>query len=231
MAPVDENEASLLAAIAADPEDAQAREVYADWLDKRADPRGEYVRLEAHYHAIPARLAQLAAAFDPAWLIQLGRSYDVLIVDAGPNKIGVIKVVREITSKGLKDAKDIVDAVPLRAQRIVTDVERDAAKRIAEAFKHTGASVRVVPRGTTAVHVPAPRGVQVILVAIKPDHRLAAMNLVREVRACGMREAFRLIEKVMAGTPSTIASDATVDRARELVALFTPLGTVQCMPA
>ena len=53
------DEAAFLAAIAAEPADDTRRLVYADWLDERGDPRGEYLRLELQLHEIPARLAVL----------------------------------------------------------------------------------------------------------------------------------------------------------------------------
>ncbi len=227
----DDDEAQLLAAIAADPEAAQAREVYADWLDKRGDVRGEYIRFEALFHLIPARLAQLAAVLDPAWLAKVGRLYDVVLVEAGSNKIGVIKLVREHAKIGLKDAKDIVDRIASRPHRVVTDVERDVARAVVEAYRQAGAVAQAAPRGETPVIQPAPRGVHVVLVSIKPDQRLPAMQLVRELRSCGMREALRLVDKVIAGTPSELVSRTTVDTARELVARCSAIGTAECKPA
>jgi large subunit ribosomal protein L7/L12 len=226
----DDDEAQLLAAIAADPEDAQAREVYADWLDKRGDARGEYIRLEAMFHAIPPRLAQLTAALDPAWLAKVGRLYDVVLVEAGANKIGVIKLVREHTGRGLKDAKDIVDDIVRRPHRVVTDVERDVARKVVEVYKQAGAVAQAAPRGETPIVRPAPRGVQVVLVSINPDQRLPAMQLVRELRSCGIREALRLVDKVIAGTPSELVSRATVESARDVIAMFASVGTVECKP-
>jgi len=227
----DDEEAALLAAIAADPEDAQAREVYADWLDKRGDIRGEFLRLEAHLHAIPPRLAMLTAHIDPLWLRKVGRTYDVVIVEAGPNKIGVIKLVRELTGKGLRDSKDLVDAVAHEPSRIATNLDRDAAERIVDHFQETGATVRVVPHGSTKFRVPEARGVMVTLASVLPEHKRNAIALVRAVQGCGLRDAFRLVEKVLAGTPEMLVTGVTVDRAGELVAMFTPVGSVTCTPA
>ena len=224
----EDEEAQLLAAIAADPEDVQAREVYADWLDKRGDVRAEFLRLEAHLYAIPVRLAELSARLDPTWLRSVARRYDVVIVDAGPNKISAIKLVREITGQGHKDAKDLVEAIPLEPRRIATDLEPDAAEHVAKRFKQAGATTHVVPHGSPVFRVPDVGGIMVALASVIPQHKRVAINLVREVRARGLGDAFRLVERVLAGTPELLATNVTADYAGELIGMFAPVGTLTC---
>jgi large subunit ribosomal protein L7/L12 len=66
--------------------------------------------------------------------------FDVILTAAGANKIQVIKVVRELTSLGLKEAKDLVEAAPKPVREAVSKEEADAAKaKLVEA----GASVDV----------------------------------------------------------------------------------------
>jgi large subunit ribosomal protein L7/L12 len=66
--------------------------------------------------------------------------FDVILTDAGAQKIQVIKVVRELTSLGLKEAKDLVDAAPKPVLEKATKEAAEAAKaKLAEA----GASVEV----------------------------------------------------------------------------------------
>ncbi len=66
--------------------------------------------------------------------------FDVILTDAGAQKIQVIKVVRELTSLGLKEAKDLVDAAPKPVLEKVTKEAAEAAKaKLAEA----GAGVEV----------------------------------------------------------------------------------------
>jgi len=66
--------------------------------------------------------------------------FDVILTAAGPNKINVIKVVRELTSLGLKEAKDLVEGAPKPVKEAVGKEEADAAKaKLLEA----GASVEV----------------------------------------------------------------------------------------
>ncbi|MET8946328.1 50S ribosomal protein L7/L12 [Streptomyces sp. NPDC004542] len=66
--------------------------------------------------------------------------FDVVLTAAGDKKIQVIKVVRELTSLGLKEAKDLVDGAP---KPVLEKVAKDAADKAAEALKGAGASVEV----------------------------------------------------------------------------------------
>jgi large subunit ribosomal protein L7/L12 len=54
--------------------------------------------------------------------------FDVILTEIGPNKIQVIKAVRELTSLGLKEAKDLVDSSPKPVKQAVTKEEANAAK-------------------------------------------------------------------------------------------------------
>jgi large subunit ribosomal protein L7/L12 len=54
--------------------------------------------------------------------------FDVILTDVGPNKVQVIKAVRELTSLGLKEAKDVVEAAPKAVREAVTKEEAEAAK-------------------------------------------------------------------------------------------------------
>ncbi len=54
--------------------------------------------------------------------------FDVILTDVGPNKVQVIKAVRELTSLGLKEAKDVVEAAPKAVREAVTKDEAEAAK-------------------------------------------------------------------------------------------------------
>lgn len=60
-------------------------------------------------------------------------AFDVELTVAGDNKIGVIKVVREVTSLGLKDAKDLVDGAPKVVKEGVTKAEAEEIKKKIEA--------------------------------------------------------------------------------------------------
>lgn len=66
--------------------------------------------------------------------------FDVILKDAGANKINVIKVVREITSLGLKEAKDLVDAAPKPVKEAVS---KEEAEQIKAKLVEAGAGVEV----------------------------------------------------------------------------------------
>ncbi|GAA4671642.1 50S ribosomal protein L7/L12 [Streptomyces chumphonensis] len=66
--------------------------------------------------------------------------FDVVLTAAGDKKIQVIKVVRELTSLGLKEAKDLVDGAP---KPVLEKVAKDAADKAKESLEGAGASVEV----------------------------------------------------------------------------------------
>ena len=66
--------------------------------------------------------------------------FDVILKNAGASMLNVIKVVREITGLGLKDAKDLVEAAPKTVKEAVAKEEAD---KIAEQLKAAGAEVEV----------------------------------------------------------------------------------------
>ncbi|MFR9795493.1 50S ribosomal protein L7/L12 [Streptomyces sp. MS06] len=66
--------------------------------------------------------------------------FDVVLTGAGEKKIQVIKVVRELTSLGLKEAKDLVDGTP---KAVLEKVNKEAAEKAKESLEGAGASVEV----------------------------------------------------------------------------------------
>jgi large subunit ribosomal protein L7/L12 len=66
--------------------------------------------------------------------------FTATIIEIGPNKIPVIKVVRELTGLGLKEAKDLVDATPKAVKEAIT---RDEAEKIKTALEDVGAKVEI----------------------------------------------------------------------------------------
>ena len=66
--------------------------------------------------------------------------FNVILVSPGSNKINVIKAVREVTSLGLKEAKDLVDGAP---KPIKEGVNKDEAEAIKKKFTDAGATVEV----------------------------------------------------------------------------------------
>ncbi len=66
--------------------------------------------------------------------------FDVILSSAGEKKINVIKVVREITKLGLKEAKDLVDGAP---KMVVEKVSKEEAESVKKKLEEVGASVEV----------------------------------------------------------------------------------------
>jgi large subunit ribosomal protein L7/L12 len=64
----------------------------------------------------------------PAPVVEEQTEFDVILTAIGPNKINVIKAVRELTSLGLKEAKDLVEAAPKAVKEAVSKEEAEAAR-------------------------------------------------------------------------------------------------------
>ena len=90
--------------------------------------------------AAPAAAMMVAAPAAAAEPVEEKTEFDVILKEAGANKIGVIKVVRALTGLGLKEAKDKVDGAPSTLKEAVSKEEaEDAKKQLTEA----GATVEV----------------------------------------------------------------------------------------
>ena len=87
--------------------------------------------------AAPAASGGATAAAAPA---EEKTEFNVILTAVGGNKIGVIKAVREITSLGLKEAKDLVESAP---KPIKEGVNKDEAEAIKKKFTEAGATVEV----------------------------------------------------------------------------------------
>jgi len=88
--------------------------------------------------AAPAAAAAGAGAAAPA--VEEKTEFDVVLIGAGPKKIQVIKVVREVTSLGLKEAKDLVDNAPNTVREAVS---KDEAQQIKAKLEEQGATVEL----------------------------------------------------------------------------------------
>jgi len=82
--------------------------------------------------AAPAAAAAAPAAA-PAAPVEEQTEFTAVLSEVGPNKIPVIKVVRELTGLGLKEAKDLVDAAPKPVKEAVSKEEADKIKAALEA--------------------------------------------------------------------------------------------------
>lgn len=87
-----------------------------------------------------APVAMAAPAAEAAPEEEEKSSFNIIIKEAGANKIGVIKVVREITELGLKEAKDLVDTAP---QTVKEGVSKADAEEIKAKFEEAGATIEL----------------------------------------------------------------------------------------
>ena len=90
--------------------------------------------------AAPVAAAGAAGAAAAAPAVEEKTEFNVVLVAVGANKINVIKAVREVTSLGLKEAKDLVDGAP---KPIKEGVNKDEAEAIKKKFTDAGATVEV----------------------------------------------------------------------------------------
>jgi large subunit ribosomal protein L7/L12 len=97
-------------------------------------------RLGVSAAAAVAAPAAAAAAATAAPAVEEQTEFNVILMAAGANKINVIKAVREVTSLGLKEAKDLVDGAP---KPIKEGVTKDEAEAIRKKFTDAGATVEV----------------------------------------------------------------------------------------
>ena len=96
--------------------------------------------LEEEFGVSAAPVAAAAPAAAAAAPVEEKTEFDVILKSAGASKLNVIKVAREITGLGLKDAKDLVESAP---KAIKEGVSKEEAEKIAEQLKAAGAEVEV----------------------------------------------------------------------------------------
>ena len=90
--------------------------------------------------AAPVAAAAAAGGAAPAAAVEEKTEFDVMLMEAGPNKINVIKEVRAITNLGLKEAKDLVEAAP---KAVKEGVNKDEAAKLKAQLEAAGAKVDI----------------------------------------------------------------------------------------
>jgi large subunit ribosomal protein L7/L12 len=98
--------------------------------------------LEDHYgvSAAAAVAAPAAGGAAAAPVVEEKTEFDVVLKAAGEKKINVIKAVREVTSLGLKEAKDLVESAPATVKEAVS---KDEAESIKKKFEEAGATIEI----------------------------------------------------------------------------------------
>jgi large subunit ribosomal protein L7/L12 len=90
--------------------------------------------------AAAAVAAAPAAGAAAAEVVEEKTEFDAILKEIGPNKLNVIKIVRELTGLGLKEAKDLVDNAP---KPIKEAASKEECEKIAAALKEVGATVEI----------------------------------------------------------------------------------------
>ncbi len=98
--------------------------------------------LKDEYGIEPAAAAPIAvaAAGDAAEAAEEQTQFDVILKAAGPSKLAVVKLVKELTSLGLKEAKELVDSAP---KAIKEGVTKDEAESLKKQLDEAGAEVEI----------------------------------------------------------------------------------------
>ena len=96
--------------------------------------------IEEKYGVSAVAAAAPAAGGAAAGAAEEKSSFDVILKDAGANKIPVIKVVRDATGLGLKEAKDLVDGAP---KAIKEGISKEEAEELKAKFEEAGATVEL----------------------------------------------------------------------------------------
>lgn len=107
----------------------------------------ELVKILEKKFGVSAAPQMVAAAAAPAAAgaaaAEEKSSFNVVLTSAGDKKIEVIKVVRDLTQKGLKEAKDLVDAIATAPQTIKEEVKKEEAEEMKKKFTEAGATVEL----------------------------------------------------------------------------------------
>jgi large subunit ribosomal protein L7/L12 len=90
--------------------------------------------IEEKFGVSAAAMSAPAAGGAAAAVVEEKTEFNVVLLEAGANKVSVIKAVREITGLGLKEAKDMVDGAPKNVKEAVSKADADAAlKKLVDA--------------------------------------------------------------------------------------------------
>ena len=229
-----------------DPLDGLTRSVYADWLEERGDPRGEYLRQEIalasllpsdpRFPALAQWVRSRGEMNAPAWVADACPRWDVELRAYEPGrKISSIKVIRELTGMGLHDAKELSESLPARVLGgVAFHAAWHAAARLREAAGKVMTPVWIEAskerKGDAwpGSHFPVwPHAVQIG--PVPEDRRDDAALLLHELLGVGMPEASR---RISLAWPCGLSRFRTKEEAEAFAAHFASLAQVRvlCQP-
>ncbi len=214
----DEN--ALLNAIAANPVDSTVRLVYADWLEEngRTD-EAEYLRIETEVvkdldsqtnSSLRNRLSQLIPLTSKEWRECAAFRFDLILEESGPEKIKVIKVLREITGLGLKETLDLFYRRPIVVQG---NLMWETVNSDRDRLESVGATARIA---LAQEPVLGPSQLETdelhyLVLTMCGSNKIQVIQVIREVTGLSLKEAKEMADNapcVLSENPSaTLLSD------------------------
>jgi ribosomal protein L7/L12 len=142
-----------------------------------------------------------------------GLRYDLRLENAGPNKLAVVKVVKDMTGLGLKEAKDLVDAAPAWIAHSLGQEQADASRQV---LADAGASVlALLLDGSVLLQVNLPLAEAItaydVLLTDAGASKLAVVKVVKDLTGLGLKEAKDLVDSapaVVLRSPDQASADA-----------------------
>ena len=109
---------------------------------KEVNELAQYLKDEYQIEPAAAAVAMVAGAGagDGGGAAEVQTSFDVILKAGGPNKLAVVKLVKELTGLGLKEAKDLVDGAP---KPLKEGVAKDEAEALKKQLEEAGAEVEI----------------------------------------------------------------------------------------
>ena len=107
---------------------------------KEVQELAEFLKSEYGIEPAAAAVVMSAGAGDGAAAVEEKTSFDVILKAAGANKLAIVKIVKELTGLGLKEAKDLVDGAP---KPVKEGVDKATAEEIKTKLAEAGADVEV----------------------------------------------------------------------------------------
>jgi len=107
---------------------------------KEVQELADFLKSEYGIEPAAATVVAGAGAGDGAPVVEEKTAFDVILKSAGPSKLGVVKLVKELTGLGLKEAKDLVDGAP---KAIKEGVSKAEAEDMEAKLKEAGAEVEI----------------------------------------------------------------------------------------
>jgi large subunit ribosomal protein L7/L12 len=107
---------------------------------KEVSELANYLKAEYNIEPAAAAVAVAAPAAGGAAAAEEKTSFDVILKDAGASKLAVVKLVKEMTGRGLKEAKDAVDGAP---GKIKEGISKDEAEALKKQLEEAGAVVEL----------------------------------------------------------------------------------------